>query len=150
MGRSVGNHQRRDRLQRYFSAFFMRAYALSALTIAPRPSAFVGRQIVYVKAFDKAKIPAEGRMLVLCADHVADLLEQDQKFAAQYYNYESGAINRMYGFEVYEYDACPYYNTSTKKKLAYGAVPATATDRQCSVAFSRCCSRDVQLCRRAG
>ena len=29
----------------------------------------------------------------------------------------------MYGFEVYEYDACPYYNTSTKKKLAYGAVP---------------------------
>lgn len=92
--------------------------------------------IALKKAFDKAKIPAEGRMLVLCADHVADLLEQDQKFAAQYYNYESGAINRMYGFEVYEYDACPYYNTSTKKKLAYGAVPATATDRQCSVAFS--------------
>ena len=86
--------------------------------------------IALKKAFDKAKIPAEGRMLVLCADHVADLLEQDQKFAAQYYNYESGAINRMYGFEVYEYDACPYYNTSTKKKLAYGAVPATATDRQ--------------------
>lgn len=92
--------------------------------------------IALKKVFDKAKIPAEGRMLVLCADHVADLLEQDQKFAAQYYNYESGAINRMYGFEVYEYDACPYYNTSTKKKLAYGAVPATATDRQCSVAFS--------------
>ena len=92
--------------------------------------------IALKKAFDKAKIPAEGRILVLCADHVADLLEQDQKFAAQYYNYDSGAINRMYGFEVYEYDACPYYNTSTKKKLAYGAVPAAATDRQCSVAFS--------------
>lgn len=92
--------------------------------------------IALKKSFDKAKIPAEGRILVLCADHVADLLEQDQKFAAQYYNYDSGAINRMYGFEVYEYDACPYYNTSTRKKLAYGAVPATATDRQSSVAFS--------------
>lgn len=91
--------------------------------------------IALKKAFDKARIPAEGRILVLCADHVVDLLEQDQKFASQYYNYDSGAINRMYGFEVYEYDACPHYNTSTKKKLAYGAVPA-ATDRQCSVAFS--------------
>ena len=91
--------------------------------------------IALKKAFDKAKIPAAGRMLVLCADHVADLLEQDQKFAAQYYNYESGAISRLYGFEVYEFDSCPYYNTSTKKKLAYGAIPGE-TDRQCSVAFT--------------
>lgn len=91
--------------------------------------------IALKKAFDKAKVPSEGRILVLCADHVADLLEQDQKFAGQYYNYESGAISRLYGFEVYEYNECPYYNTSTKKKLAYGAVPG-ASDRQCSVAFS--------------
>jgi hypothetical protein len=91
--------------------------------------------IALKKAFDKAKLPAEGRILVLCADHVADLLEQDQKFAAQYYNYESGAISRLYGFEVYEFNECPYFNTTTKKKLAYGAIPAT-TDRQSSVAFS--------------
>lgn len=91
--------------------------------------------IALKKAFDKAKVPSEGRILVLCADHVADLLEQDQKFAAQYYNYESGAISRLYGFEVYEYNDCPYFNTSTKKKLAYGAIPG-ATDRQCSVAFT--------------
>ena len=91
--------------------------------------------IALKKAFDKAKVPAEGRILVLCADHVADLLEQDQKFSAQYYNYESGAISRLYGFEVYEFNECPYYNTSSKEKLAYGAIPATA-DKQCSVAFS--------------
>lgn len=87
------------------------------------------------KAFDKAKIPTEGRILVLCPDHVADLLENDQKFAGQYYNYDSGAISRMYGFEIYEYGECPYFNASTKKKLAYGAVPG-ATDRQASVAYS--------------
>ena len=91
--------------------------------------------IALKKAFDKAKVPAEGRILVLCADHVADLLEQDQRFAAQYYNYESGTISRLYGFEVYEFNECPYFNTSTKKKLAYGAIPG-ATDRQCSVAFT--------------
>ena len=91
--------------------------------------------IALKKAFDKARVPQEGRILVLCADHVADLLEQDQKFAAQYYNYESGAISRLYGFEVYEYDACPYYTVASKKKTVYGSVPGTG-DRQCSVAFS--------------
>lgn len=91
--------------------------------------------IALKKAFDKALIPAEGRILVLCADHVADLLEQDQKFSAQYYNYESGAISRLYGFEVYEYDQCPYFNTETKEKLAYGAIPGES-DAQASVAFT--------------
>ncbi len=91
--------------------------------------------IALKKAFDKALIPMEGRILVLCADHVADLLEQDQKFAAQYYNYESGAISRLYGFEVYEYDQCPYFSTTTKKKLAVGAIPG-ASDAQSSVAFT--------------
>lgn len=91
--------------------------------------------IALKKAFDKGKVPTEGRILVLCADHVADLLEQDQKFASQYYNYESGAISRLYGFEVYEFNECPYFNATTKKKLTYGAIPSS-TDRQSSVAFS--------------
>lgn len=88
------------------------------------------------KAFDKARIPSEGRILVLCSEHVADLLEQDQKFAGQYYNYESGTIARLYGFDIYEYTECPYFSVSTKKKKAYGSVPAQATDRQASVAYT--------------
>ena len=40
----------------------------------------------------------------------------------------------MYGFDIYEYDGTPYYNMSTGKKLAWGAVPA-ATDARASVAF---------------
>jgi len=87
------------------------------------------------KKFDKAKAPKEGRILVLCADHVADLLENDQKFAQQYYNYESGRITKMYGFDIYEYDECPYFNVTTLKKVAYGAV-TTDNDMQSSVAFS--------------
>lgn len=87
------------------------------------------------KAFDKNKVPKVGRILVLCSDHIADLLENDQKFNSQYYDYTSGKINKLYGFEVYEYDDCPYYNATTLKKIAYGAVPAD-TDMQASIAFS--------------
>ena len=35
--------------------------------------------------FDKMKIPVQGRRLVLCSDHVNDLLLTDQKFKDQYY-----------------------------------------------------------------
>ena len=41
----------------------------------------------------------------------------------------------MLGFEIYEYDDCPYYNATTLKKVAYGSVPAD-TDMQASIAFS--------------
>lgn len=87
------------------------------------------------KKFDKLKIPKEGRILVLCADHVADLLETDQRFEKQVYDYTTGKIAKMYGFDVYEYDECPYYDTTTLKKKAYGAVVGES-DRQSSVAFT--------------
>lgn len=94
------------------------------------------QDIVNLKTkFDKAKIPVQGRVLVLCSDHVADLLANDQKFAEQYYNYTTGKISNLYGFEIYEYVDCPYYTVSTLAKLAFQAVPATLTDRQASVAF---------------
>lgn len=91
--------------------------------------------IMMKKKFDKMGVPREGRILVLCADHVGDLLDNDQKYAQQYYDYATGKVAKLYGFDVYEYDACPYFNASTLKKIAYGAVPAS-TDMQASVAFS--------------
>lgn len=87
------------------------------------------------KSYDTLKVPVNGRILVLCPDHVNDLLENDQKFAEQYYNYTSGKISNLYGFKVYEYTDCPYYNTTTLAKLVWGAVPSSTTDRQASVSF---------------
>lgn len=87
------------------------------------------------KLFDKNNVPKAERILVLCSDHIADLLETDQKFAGQYYNYTSGKIANLYSFEIYEYNECPYYNASTLSKLAFGAATAD-TDQQASVAFS--------------
>ena len=90
--------------------------------------------IALKKAFDKLKVPAAGRVLVLCPDHVNDLLDNDQKFAQQYYNYTTGKISNLYSFEVYEYADCPYFNALTKVKKAWSSVPDTG-DFQASVAF---------------
>jgi hypothetical protein len=89
--------------------------------------------IAMKKKFDKMKVPVVGRILVLCTDHVNDLLEADQKFAQQYYNYESGKITNMYSFEIYEFGDNPYFNASTLKKIAFGE--STSGYLQGSVAF---------------
>lgn len=84
--------------------------------------------------FDKLKVPTAGRVLVLCNEHVQDLLSSDQKFANQYYNYTTGKICNLYGFEVYEFSDNPYFKASTKTKLAWGAVPDSG-DFKASVAY---------------
>lgn len=89
--------------------------------------------IALKRALDKLQIPATGRRLVLCSDHVNDLLEDDQKFRDQYYNYTTGKIANMYGFEVYEFENCPYFAKDGTKK-AFKDSPE-ATDHQASFAF---------------
>ena len=86
------------------------------------------------KAFDDAKFPVTGRVLVLCSDHVNDLLGNDQKFADQYYNFTTGKIANMFGFEIYEYVECPFYHVGTLKKREF-ADTTVENYRQASVAF---------------
>lgn len=86
------------------------------------------------RSFDKMGVPLQDRVLVLCTDHVNDLLETEQKFKEHYnINQTDGKICRLYGFDIYEYDGTPYYS-SAGKKLAWGAV-AGDTDIHSSVAF---------------
>ena len=69
-------------------------------------------------------------MLVLCSDHVNDLLQTEQRFKDHYnINQTEGKIRRLYGFDIFEYDGTPYYNATTRKELAWGAVPQTRTCR---------------------
>lgn len=91
--------------------------------------------IALKRAFDNMDVPEDGRVLVLCPDHVNDLLELDQSFKDKYYNYTSGKLMNMYGFEVYTFVNAPYFNKNGVK-LAYNAVP-TATDHKGSFAFYR-------------
>ena len=90
--------------------------------------------IALKKKFDSLKVPISGRILVLCPDHVNDLLNVDQKFADQYYNYTTGKIAKLFGFEIYEFADSPYYTVATKAKVAFGAA-VTDTMSPASVAF---------------
>lgn len=84
--------------------------------------------------WDKLKIPKKDRLLVLCTEHVADLLLEDKELKNQYQNHKEGAIATNYcGFELYEDVYNPVYDTDNKKK-AFDAAPE-GTDRNASVAF---------------
>lgn len=86
------------------------------------------------RAMDKLGVPAEGRRLVLCSDHVNDLLETDQKFKEQYnIDRGNGTVGRQYGFDIYEFANNPLYTPDGEKK-AIGAVAGTG-EFQCSFAF---------------
>ena len=86
------------------------------------------------RALDKLKVPSENRRLVLCPDHVNDLLLVSQNFREQYnIDRNTGKVGNLYGFQIYEYGNNPVYTTAGKKK----AVGAAAADGefQCSFAF---------------
>ena len=86
------------------------------------------------RALDKLKVPAAGRRLVLCTDHVNDLLETDQRFKEQYnIDRGNGTVGRQYGFDIYEFANNPLYTTAGMKK-AVGASAETG-EFQCSFAF---------------
>lgn len=86
------------------------------------------------KAMDTLKVPVVGRRLVLCNDHVNDLLEVDQRFKEQYnINRNEGTVGRLYGFDIYEFANNPVYTVSKTKK-AVGAIGGTG-EFQCSFAF---------------
>lgn len=92
------------------------------------------QDIVSLKAaLDKAMVPMEGRRLVLCPEHVNDLLMLDQKFANQFYNYQSGKPVNAYGFEIFQFANNPYYGSNGIKKAVDAEI--TATDHQASFAF---------------
>ena len=86
------------------------------------------------RALDNLKVPVDNRRLVLCPDHVNDLLEADQNFKEQYnINRGEGTIARMYGFDIYTFGNNPYYTTAGVKKDV-GATAETG-EFQCSFAF---------------
>ena len=86
------------------------------------------------KAMDKLGVPAVGRRLVLCSDHINDLLEVDQKFKEQYnIDRNDGTVGRLYGFDIYEFANNPLYTTAGAKK-ALGSTASTG-EFQCSFAF---------------
>jgi len=92
------------------------------------------------RKYDDAKIPKEGRKLVLAPEHSEDLLLASQVFREQYHVIATGQLLPLYGFELHEDVNPPVYNVNTKVRKAYGAASAPATDANASIAFynARC------------
>jgi len=86
------------------------------------------------RALDRLKVPAGNRRLVLCPDHVNDLLLTNQSFERQYnIDRNTGKVGNLYGFDIYEYANNPVYTTAgVKKKLGEAG---TKGEFACSFAF---------------
>lgn len=84
---------------------------------------------------NKAGIDRNGRILILCDDHVSDLLEEDKKFYTQYHNQAEGVISsKYYGFKIYEDSTTPEYNDTTLAKIPFGSA---TVGRKSSVVFHK-------------
>lgn len=90
--------------------------------------------ITLKRKFDDNKIPKQGRHLVLCNEHIEDLLLTSEAFRNQYTNIREGRVLKMYGFNIHEDVYCPRFSRITKVKVAFGAAPA-GTDGNASIAY---------------
>lgn len=86
------------------------------------------------EALDNLKVPTANRRLVLCTDHVNDLLRTEQTFREQFnINRNTGVVGNLLGFDIYTYGDNPIYTTAGKKKAVHAE--AEAGEFQCSFAF---------------
>jgi hypothetical protein len=90
-----------------------------------------------------AGIPVESMRIVLCSDHVNDLLFEDRTLFNQLTNFKSGIINSQLGFDIRSYPSCPHYNVTTLAKLSYGGT-VTASHRMASFIFAPSLARKAK------
>ncbi|RWW91856.1 phage major capsid protein [Flavobacterium cerinum] len=90
------------------------------------------------RAWNKAKIPAEGRVLVLGSDHLGDLEDwalENQKYVGQFTDLDGNKLkSKLFGFTIYWYVDMPYFNVAAKTKVSFGAVPGAGAN-EASIAF---------------
>ena len=86
------------------------------------------------EALDRIKVPTSNRRLVLCTEHVNDLLRSEQVFREQYnIDRNTGKVGTLYGFDIYTYGDNPVYSVAGEKKTVHAT--AGSGEFQCSFAF---------------
>lgn len=86
------------------------------------------------ESLDKLGVPDANRRLVLCPEHVNDLLLVSQSFQTQYnIDRNTGKIGHLAGFDIYTYAKTPVYTTEGVKKDLDAA--AVTGEFNCSFAF---------------
>lgn len=86
------------------------------------------------RALDNLGVPQEDRRLVLCPDHVNDLLLVNQAFQQQFnIDRNAGKVGYLAGFDIYTYASTPFYTADGVKKDL--GVLSTDGEFRCSFAF---------------
>lgn len=106
---------------------------VTGTAVGGRPTLSSADVIKLKSAFDKLNVPKQGRILVLCPEHVSDLLNEDRTFYQQYHNAKGGDLStQYYGFKIYEANYTPAYTANAK--LAFGATNGVQVS---SIAFHK-------------
>lgn len=87
------------------------------------------------RRYDLLDIPMDKRFLVLDPRHTEDLILFDLKAFKDITDFGAGTPKRFAGFNILEFTKNPVYDTTTKVKKAFGAVP-TGNDTFCSFSFA--------------
>jgi hypothetical protein len=87
------------------------------------------------RELDNLKVPMQGRELVLCNQHVEDLLMTSQVFKEQWYKIKTGEPLDIFGFKVSQFVTMPLFSNSTSQKKAWGTAAAPSTDLETSVFY---------------
>lgn len=107
--------------------------ATTGATVGSRKRLTYTDLVTMKTTLDKLKVPQKGRVIVLCADHLGDLLLEDKAFENKFHNHKDGMITGNYaGFEIYtDINVVKYSGTD---KLAFKSETA---GKQASVIFHK-------------
>lgn len=82
-----------------------------------------------------ADLDTDGMRIVLCPDHVNDLILEDKDMFKSLADWKTGVIQSQLGFEIRAYSKNPYFNPATKAKLSFGGT-VTSDYRMATVIFT--------------
>ncbi len=108
--------------------------ATSGNTVAGKKQIAISDILALKKRYDDLDYPNDKRYLVLCPDHVNNLIEQDLKAFKDITDFVNGEPKRFAGFNMLTFTKNPIYNASTLVKKPFGAA-AVGTDGVCSFSF---------------
>lgn len=74
------------------------------------------------KAYDKLNIPYDKRFLVLCPDHIEDLINFDLKAFKDITDIVNGQPNKFAGFNILQYTETAKYKLSNLTKRPWGSI----------------------------
>lgn len=95
-----------------------------------------GNILALKRKFDTLDVPLDKRYLVLCPQHLEDLMTEDLKSFKDITDFVNGKPKRFAGFNVLEFSKTAVYNSTTKAKKAFGTIADAETDTVSSFAFN--------------